>query len=349
MPRSERKAVRQAPPDWPEWGDADLLELPIRSLGLHIQASDVWPAVQQLHRELADHELRFAPPCYLADEWFCPDKHPIIGIPFYLAHARLRRLERTMMYEVEGGTHEQCMRLLRHECGHAINYAFRLYTRTRWRELFGRFSDPYLNSYSSQPYSRRFVVHLPDNYAQSHPDEDFAETFAVWLTPGRDWRREYEDWPALRKLNYIDRTMAALRDTPPPVTATITPWSAARMTSSLAAFYERRRRALGPEFAGYYDGVLREVFHDATQAPEAPPAARFLRVHRRAIVDAVARWTNLRKFDVHELLRKLGRRCDALDLRTAGAEALVLIRATSLVTAIAGRALRRTDDGGRLP
>ena len=26
-------------------------------------------------------------------------------------------------------------------------------------------------------------MHLDPWYAQSHPDEDFAETFAVWLTP----------------------------------------------------------------------------------------------------------------------------------------------------------------------
>ena len=28
-------------------------------------------------------------------------------------------------------------------------------------------------------------------YAASHPEEDFAETFAVWLTPRSNWRQSF--------------------------------------------------------------------------------------------------------------------------------------------------------------
>ena len=47
------------------------------------------------------------------------------------------------------------------------------------------------------------------HYAQKHPDEDWAETFAVWLEGG-PWRRRYRDWQvALAKLEYVDRDRRA--------------------------------------------------------------------------------------------------------------------------------------------
>ena len=54
-------------------------------------------------------------------------------------------------------------------------------------------------------------------YAQSHPVEDFAETFAVWLAPRSNWRAQYENWPALRKVEYIDRTMRRLKNRKPQI------------------------------------------------------------------------------------------------------------------------------------
>ena len=129
--------------------------------------------------------LRFRPHFWLSDEWFCPDGVPGIAVPFYLAHPRLSRLEQSQMLEVEGGTAEWCLRILRHETGHAVENAYRLRLRARRRQLFGSTTKPYPEYYSPRPYSKSFVIHLDAWYAQSHPDEDFAETFAVWLTPGR--------------------------------------------------------------------------------------------------------------------------------------------------------------------
>ena len=135
---------------------------------------------------------------------------PGIAIPFYLAHPRLRRLELTQVLEIEGGTREWCMMILRHEAGHAIENAYRLRQRPKRQALFGKSSEPYPDSYAPKPYSRSFVVHLDSWYAQSHPDEDFAETFAVWLTPGSNWRERYAGWPALRKLEYVDELMRGI-------------------------------------------------------------------------------------------------------------------------------------------
>ena len=97
------------------------------------------------------------------------------------------------------------MRILRHEAGHAIDNAYRLRRRRRWREVFGPASRPYPARYRARAGSRRYVHHLGEWYAQAHPTEDFAETFAVWLTPKSAWRRNYAGWPALHKLQAVDR------------------------------------------------------------------------------------------------------------------------------------------------
>jgi len=345
-PRQQKRKKRAlSPGDWENLPDAEILQLRIRDLGLHVETSPLADCIGRMYNELAAHGFRFRPACYLADEWFCPNKIPVIGIPFCLAHPRLKSIEAKMMLEVEGGTDESCMRLLRHECGHAFNYAYRLYTRTRWRELFGAFSKRYSSAYFSQPYSRRYVVNLQNNYAQAHPDEDFAETFAVWLAPDSQWETKYHDWPVIRKLSYVERLARRIRDQAPPIVAHETPFSAARMTSTLAAHYERKRQYLGEEFPGYYDPSLRRVFAERADG-NIPKASALLRRHRRRIVDSVHSWTGHRKYDVHQLVNKLVKRCDALDLGLSTAELDALIDVTSLVTAVANRSLS-TDEGSK--
>ena len=253
----------------------------VRELGVQIQGSELQSLIERLYEELDAQGIGFHPPGYLTDEWLCPDKVPIIGIPFYLAHPRLKHIEQKMMYEVEGGTEESCMKLLRHECGHALNYAYELYKKTRWRELFGLFSMKYSDSYDYRPYSRRYVINLQDSYAQSHPDEDFAETFAVWLAPDSQWAQKYRTWPVIKKLWYVDGLMKRISATTPIHTVQgHPPWSASRMTSTLAAYYERKRRALGSEFQGFYDDSLITLFSSKQSSISTLKASRILRHHR---------------------------------------------------------------------
>ncbi len=307
----------------------------VRDLPVRIAGSVLEGRIEQLYDELAQKGLGFRPPCYLADEWLCPDKVPIIGIPFCLSHRRLTELEQKMMLEAEGAAEQSCMKLLRHECGHAINYAYQLYKRTRWRELFGPFGAPYGNSYSFRPYSRRYVVHLSDYYAQSHPDEDFAETFAVWLDPAADWREKYRDWPVLKKLLYVDTLMHKIGDTEPPVKPDFNPpWSAGRMTSTLQAYYDRKRKALGADFHGYYDTYLNQLFKTEKHSPADVPAAGLMRAHRRLLVNQIARWTGHRKFDINQLIGRLIGRCRTLALYGREGD---LVGITALITVIAGK------------
>src|SRR5512138_3347561 len=195
--------------------DEQLLDLRICDLPLSIEGTPLEPRLNRLYRELAAHGLPFRPHVWLSEEWFTPDDVAGFAIPFYLAHPRLSKLERKQMLEVEGASEKECLRIMRHEAGHAIDNAFGLHKRRRYYMLFGPFARPYPSWYKPVPNSRDYVLHLPAWYAQSHPAEDFAETFAVWLTPRSQWRRRYKGWPALRKLEYIDELMSEIAGTKP--------------------------------------------------------------------------------------------------------------------------------------
>jgi hypothetical protein len=327
--------------NWEKLSDEDIMQMRIRDLGVQIEGSELQTMIERLYGELDEKGIKLHPPCYLTDEWLCPDKVPIIGIPFYLAHPRLKNIEQKMMYEVEGGTEESCMKLLRHECGHALNYAYELYRKSRWRELFGAFSTKYSDSYYYRPYSRRYVINLQDNYAQSHPDEDFAETFAVWLSPNSCWRQKYRAWPVIKKLLYVDGLMKRISSQPPVrKVEEQPPWSASRMTSTLAAHYERKRRALGSEFQGFYDDSLIGLFSSRQNVSSNVKASRILRHHRRVLVDSVSRWTGHRKHDIHQLVNTLINRCDTLDLYAKPDQTNDIIGITAFLTAIASNTLR---------
>ncbi len=326
--------------------DEEILQCRIRDLGLEIEGSELESLVLELYKELDAKEIGYHPPCYLADEWLTPDREPIIGIPFCLAHPRLKEIEKKIMLEVEGGTKRDCLRLLRHECGHALNYAYELYKKTQWRKLFGPFSAKYSDTYHYQPYSRRFVIHLEDNYAQCHPDEDFAETFAVWFTPHSRWQKKYANWPALNKLQYIDGLMERLRDRKPTVAPPARPpWAARRMNSTLQAFYERKRKALGSDFKGYYDDSLKALFLQHPEKDSLYKASMFLRCNQRHIINQVAHWTGHRKYDISILFSRFVRRCEALDLYMGSNESQHLIGVTALLTSIASGTLRISPKG----
>lgn len=214
--RRTKRVSRRQPP-WAELPDDELLSWRMCDLGLQIEGTVLEQRVERLYEELEYRRLRFRPHVWLSDEWFSPDGVPGIAIPFYLAHPRLAALERQQMLEVEGGTEDWCLRILRHEAGHAIDTAYRLHRRKQYRELFGRYTAPYPEHYSPKPYSKNFVLHLEPSYAQAHPAEDFAETFAVWLKPRSKWRAHYDGWPVIRKLEYVAGLMDTLRGAKPAV------------------------------------------------------------------------------------------------------------------------------------
>ncbi|HTE04909.1 MAG TPA: hypothetical protein VK824_01850, partial [Planctomycetota bacterium] len=159
-----RKAAPRRPRRrWQDLPDSALLDVRLCDLAPELQRRwpDSWVAecVETVFAELAARGIAFRPHVWLSDEWFSPDGVPGIAIPFYLAHPRLARLEKRRMLEVEGGTREECLRILRHECGHALQHAFVLHGSRRWQETFGRSSQDYPKSYRFNPQSRAFVQH----------------------------------------------------------------------------------------------------------------------------------------------------------------------------------------------
>ena len=206
---------RKSEPFWAGYSDEQLLKLRLKDLGLTLEGTWLDDCLGALNDELAGRDILALPHGWLSDEWFSPHKSPGIAFPFYLAHPRLMRLEKKMVLDVEGGTLRECMRILRHEAGHVVQYAYGLHRRKRWQDLFGRASRPYPTSYRPNPASKNYVQHLRRWYAQSHPDEDFAETFAVWLRPRSNWRSRYAGWPALKKLEFVDELMTEIAGQPP--------------------------------------------------------------------------------------------------------------------------------------
>jgi len=319
---------------WEAMDDATLLQLRICDLGLQLNDSSVQPKIRQLYQELKEKGIHFHPACYLTTEWLCPDRVPLIGIPFCLAHPRLTKLEHTMMLEVEGGSDKACMQLLRHEMGHAINYAYHLYRRTRWRDVFGPISQEYnVSEYYPRPYSRQFVEHLPGNYAQAHPDEDFAETFAVWLTPHFDWRRKYRGRHALKKLEYVDHLMADIGDRPPQVSGGRKLWPLKRVRSTLAHYYKNKRVAFGEDFPGYYDPFLNQFFTHKIQDTRGP-ASKWLSKNRRNIIQHIASGARLRKYQVDVVLKKLIHRSKELQLHLNDSDESTLLKISIALTAM---------------
>ncbi len=316
----------------------ELLNTRISDLNLQIEGSPVEPFVHRLRREIENKGIDFQPEFYLTDGWGCPDEVPVIGIPFYLADKRLARIEEEQTGEIEDD--QMVMMLLRHEAGHAINYAYRLYEQPEWAEQFGPFSKPYRDSFRPNPWSRQFVRHIVHHqygrtYAQKHPDEDFAETFAVWLTPRSAWRRRYQYWPAIRKLKFVDELIRRVRDQSPRRTSGPLCTPVEDMELLLAEHYGQRAERFRAAAQGYVDDKLREVF-PPVRGRSLLPAADLFRKHREDLVERLTRWSALDEDEVQTLLAKLEDRAEALELEFRGGQVgAKLMDVTALATALA--------------
>ncbi len=293
----------------------DLLDKPIRDLGLKIEGSSVERFVRQLYRELERKGLRkFRPLVYLTDEWGCPDGEPVIGVPFYLADPKLQKLE-GQMNDLEDA--RQIMMYLRHEAGHAFNYAYELYKSPEWHELFGSFRKPYRDNYKPVPFSRKFVRHMEGWYAQKHPDEDFAETFAVWMTPRSNWRKRYRGWPAMRKLRYMERIGRKFADADPLRSNGDTDVTVEQMEDTVEQFYARHASQPREISDLLLDNDLKDIFRVSRRKRNGVrPAADLLREHRKVITDKVTYWTGVQRPLVKNLVESITERVAALGLQS---------------------------------
>ena len=305
--------------DLDRMSQVELLQQKFCDLPLILTGSPVERRAERIFDELGERQLRLRPSIWLAEEWFNPDGAAGFGIPFYLVHPRLIRLERKLMLEAEGVADSECLRILRHETGHAVDEAYQLFRTPEYRATFGSPRLPYPTSYAVKPHSRDYVIHLNAWYAQSHPVEDFAETFAVWLQPRRLWRRQYRGWPALAKLEAVDRWLTARAGQMPPLAPAEAFDELARNKRTLAEHYEEKRAFYGIAQATNLDPHLKRIF------PEPSSAVDIGRRHRSAVSAIRAIRTPLRKeiarplgvpaYTVNQVLRQIIHRAKALGLK----------------------------------
>lgn len=320
-----------APDQWTSLPDEKLLDLRLCDLQLSIEGSPVQERITQLYAELEVRGLVFRPYFWLSDEWFTPDGVPGIAVPFYLVHPRLAKLELNQMLEVEGGTPEWCMQILRHETGHAIENAYLIRRRRRRQQLFGKSSVPYPDYYTPRPYSKSYVLHLDMWYAQSHPDEDFAESFAVWLGP-ENWREQYVGWPAVKKLEYVDELMKEIAAQPPRVSTQQQVDPLPSLQTTLREHYKRKREHYGHVHPTFYDQELARLFSDAPEDAGNKRAATFLTRIRKEVRRKVADWTGAYQYTIDQVLEGMIQRCRERNFRLAGPEDQAKLDFTVLLT-----------------
>ena len=294
-----------------------LLATRLCDLPVSIEGTWLKECVEQLYQELDAKGLAFHPECYLADEWLTPEGETVIGIPFYLAHPVLLKLEHKMMLEAEGEGKAWCMQLLRHEAGHAFSYAYDLHNREDWKKIFGSSSETYGETYKYKPYSKSYVRHLDGFYAQYHPDEDFVETFAVWLTPNSNWAETYKGWKALAKLQYVDGLMTEIKGKPPLKKKGKKLWSQKKLKITLEKYYRREKALDQEEFPDFYDVQLKKIFKSLTQEEwlafnkerrknkNLITAEMLIRKYSKNLLNSVDRSTGERKYMISDLLKNI--------------------------------------------
>jgi hypothetical protein len=321
--------------DLDQISEEDLLNTRICDLPLKIDGTWLSECIEQLYNELLEKGIIFRPECYLADEWLTPEKETCVGIPFYLAHPTLIRLEKKFMMDAEGETKQWCIKLLRHEAGHAIYYAFRFHKRKRWQQIFGPSTLEYADTYKYRPYSKNYVCHLDGHYAQYHPEEDFVETFAVWLTPNLDWQTQYLGWRAIKKLKYVDTLMKEIHGKNPPHNSKQKFWRISTLRMTLKNYYKKKRHFLAEEFLDFHDDFLRKNFSERDgKNANCPNASDIIRRHRRNILNSVSRYSGERKYVINDLLKGIQKRSRELKLVGVDEETLITLNVSAYITSL---------------
>lgn len=316
--------------------DAEILKLRFKDISLEVTGTEIEAYVSKLYDEMTAKGLTFFPEIFLGDEWFSPEGMNAISVPFYLAHPRLKHLEKNLMLEVEGGTEEWFMKLLRHEAGHCFDHCYRFSKRKKWSQIFGSPNIEYQpDTYRPQPYSKSYVKHLDRWYAQAHPDEDFAETFAVWLGSSPDWKKEYSKWPVvLEKLQYVESLANESVKLKMLDEKGRFPSRVSNLSSTLERYYSRRKREQADDYPDFYDSDLRLIFNGELNFKSELSAGRFMTRNRKAIVNTVAWATNEKKFTVDTLVKRLKDRSAELDLKLGKSENQTIMEVASFLTSL---------------
>jgi hypothetical protein len=310
----------------------ELLSIKMKNLKLSIKGSAVEERLYILFSELEKKGLVFRPHIWISDEWFTPDYTPGFAVPFYLFHPRLLKLEKEEMLEAEGANKNDCLQIMRHETGHAISHAYQLYKLKSWKNIFGDFRKPYPLWYTPNIKSKEFVTHLNAWYAQAHPLEDFAETFAVWLNPKMDWRRIYKGWEALKKLEYMDEIMSRISRKQSLVGKAVEYGALSSLKYTVGQHYARKKKFYSAEWAAAFDVELRKIFTQRS-GMKTQPAYKFLKRIRPGIRRSISEILDVPQYTVDQLLNELVKRSIRLNLFLRLSEEEAFKRILVIVTA----------------
>jgi hypothetical protein len=319
MEDSCQNPIQSAPESqgWHRLSDEQLLKLRFKDLRLRLDDPQIQVWLQQVAEELGQNGLALSPRFYLGDEWFSPDGEIAIAIPFFLSHPRLQDLERAQMLDCEGDDKEEFLRLLRHEMGHVFDHAFKVSRRRSWQKIFGSNKKPYdPENYRPRAYSKNYVHNIANDYAQAHPDEDFAETFAVWLDPHSNWRTRYRGWGALKKLEYVDQLAKEFVNHPVAPSKSRMPYDATKLSSTLGNYYSKRKKRLAFETPKFFDADLLKIFQASTSdSGPTETAFRFLQRNKRVLIQSLSFWSREKKYVIEQLYSRLQKRARELELR----------------------------------
>lgn len=315
----------------------ELGRTPLANLDASLSYGPFATLYERLLLELKAKGLNFIPTIWVATEWSCPVGSRGFGIPFYILNPKLSSIERATMGSCEANAKSMIMKLLRHECGHAIDNAFRLRGNPERVKLFGKASDPYPTSYFPCSDPNSFVRHLPDYYAQAHPDEDWAETFAVWLDPKSNWRKKYSPYPkALEKLEFVQRIMSKIKNQKPKWGVTGPIDDISKSNETLDSYYSEKLRCFRINTRKNFFAYMAPIF----STDHGVSAAQYLRRNRQIIAKKIAYKTSLRPYVVERLVEELIADCRLQNHRISDSDGVKLERISKSLL-IRARAFQR--------
>jgi hypothetical protein len=308
----------------------ELLTTTLDCLDLPLEKSPIlYPALQTVKADMERMRLKKIKPFfYLSTGYGTIEGTTNICLGFYDYDERLRALNKE--FRGWGYTYDEVVATIRHEVGHAFAYAYKLYRLPEFREVFnvqGNYfrtypmTDQYIRYVN--PWSRDFVNPSGDHYAQKHPDDDFAETFMVWLTPRLNWRKKWRNYPgALRKLEYVDQVVREHRNQEPLIENVPYEYEGlADYKMTLAQFWKGRPTYYRQHATGFVDPDVKYIFRQRPKLLNDKKLQRgyihadnFLRKNQRVIVNRVSQWVGVEPYVVNDLILKCRQRADELDL-----------------------------------
>lgn len=280
----------------------EFLLTPISYIPLQIKNSPLERLIKEILQEIRRKNLLMTPEFYLSDEFGCVQNTATIGIPFYLAHPDLQELDR-LVGSQKGQilTEGHIKSILRHECGHAFFYTYEVYKKNKALKIFGDFDSRSISLQNIVPDSDDYVDYLARcgtasaGYSQTHPEEDFADTFGACVDP--NFKKTSVQGMAVKKLDYAKDLMQKYAGKNISGLAHEFHKPASEIKETLESFFRRR---FGPfdikyfrrEATGYADLHLKRVF--SSHAPldrNHISAARFLEKNKKWFIERSRSWT----------------------------------------------------------